>query len=88
MLAWAAPLMTVTPESYLKDWPMTPGQEATEPAGLHFHLCEVTDDLVLLASIGGTAVSRLMFSFQPAQPVAWAWSPLLPIRPPIILNSI
>ncbi len=88
ILAWAAPLMTDTPESYLKDRPMTPGQEATDPAGSHSPLCDVTDEPVLLASIGGTAVSRLMFSFQPAQPIAWAWSPLLPIRPPIILNAI
>lgn len=87
MLAWAAPLMTDTPEIYLKDWPMTPDQEATDPAGSPSPLCDVTDEPVLLASIGGAAVPRLMFSFQPAQPIAWAWSPLLPIRPPIILKS-
>jgi hypothetical protein len=88
MLAWAAPLATDVSESYLKDRPMTPGQEATDPADSHSPLCDVTDEPVLLASIGGTAMHRLVFSFQPAQSSAWAWSPLLPIRPPIILNSI
>ena len=88
MLAWAAPLVTDAPAGYLKDWPMTPGQEATDPAGSHSHLYNMTDELVLLASLGGTAVPGLMFSSQLAQPIAWAWSPLLPIRPPIVLNSI
>lgn len=88
MLAWAAPLATDAPESYLKDCPVTLGQAATEPVDSHSSLCDVTDEPVILAAIGSIVVPRLMFFFLSAQPRAWAWSFTPPVRPPNSSSSI
>ncbi len=88
VLAWAAPLLTDVLHSSRADWPLDSSQTVTDPIDTHAHVWEMADDPLILASIGVTAIHRLIFSIPPVQPSAWAWFPLPPARPPILLHAV
>ncbi len=88
VLAWTVPLPADVLHSSRADWPLDSSQTVTDPTDTHAHVWETTDEPLILASIGATAIHCLIFSFPPVHPSAWAWSPLPLARPPIVLNAV
>lgn len=88
VVAWIAPLLADVLQGNLEDWPLNSSQETAVPAHSHAHIEDSLDEPMILTSLDVTARPTSLFPFLPMQPTAWTWSPLPPIRPPIILNSI
>ncbi len=87
LLAWAMPLLIDALQDALHDQRVRSNQ-AADPIDSPSSLWDVTDEPFIWPTLGGVAMPRLTHSFQPIDPTARAWSPRLPIRPPIVLHSI
>jgi hypothetical protein len=88
VLAWAAPLLADAFDGSPHNQSMNTGQPATDLVVSHSQTVDVTDEPVILVSIGSTAVHMLTFSLRPVHLTKWTWSPLPPVRPPSVLKSI